>query len=238
MDSIRQLPLDRPLTKQDLLTEEFLMEKNADLEMFFTPHNEYINREARIVVVGITPGWTQMKAAFEQAVSSLNEGASLEKIAKSAKMAASFSGTMRINLIEMLDQCGIARVINCHSTEMLFSKKRHLLHTTSTIKYPVFFHNQNYNGYRPRIESSTLLTKYAYEVFPRELAELKQDILIIPLGKTVEQIIRTVITEEKLNGYILSGFPHPSGANGHRKKQFEENLGQLKQSVKKWSEKF
>lgn len=51
-----------------------------------------------------------------------------------------------------------------------------------------------------------------------------QNALIISLGKTVEEVLEFMISE----GFIkkeqcLLGFPHPSGANGHRKKQFDEN---------------
>ncbi|WP_233523064.1 hypothetical protein [Peribacillus saganii] len=237
IEKIRQLPRDRQLTKKDLLTKEFLLEKIDDMEMFFAPHNEYINREARIVIVGITPGWTQMKEAFEQAALSIHLGESLEQMAKSAKMAASFSGAMRTNLIAMLDQCGVACALHLESSESLFSKERDLLHTTSLIKYPVFSQSQNYSGYHPRIESSPLLNNYAYEVFPQEMEEMNHDILIIPLGRSVEQIVQTLISEDKLKGFILAGFPHPSGANGHRKKQFQEGLDKFKRVVENWSEK-
>jgi hypothetical protein len=54
----------------------------------------------------------------------------------------------------------------------------------------------------------------------QELGILSQA-LIIPLGKTVEEMLQLLVSEDKLDDHrCLWGFPHPSGANGHRFKQF------------------
>ncbi|MEK3888838.1 hypothetical protein [Bacillus sp. FSL K6-3431] len=71
--------------------------------MYYAPHNEYINCDAKIVIVGITPGWTQMKAAFQQAKICIQQNATLIQLMKGSKGAAGFAGTMRQNLIEILD---------------------------------------------------------------------------------------------------------------------------------------
>ncbi|CAH0344101.1 hypothetical protein [Bacillus sp. CECT 9360] len=232
--SIAGLPYNTNLTKQQLLSKQFLIEQHGDLTMYFSPHNEYVNREARIVIVGITPGWTQMKTAFEQAVRSMRRGKSPETLFKEAKTAASFSGAMRTHLISMLTECGVARALQLENAEALFHEKRDLLHTTSIIKYPVFYHHKNYTGHQPKVDQSSLLRHYAYEVFPKEIEELHHSPLIIPLGKSVEQVIRTLIDDRKLSGLTcLFGFPHPSGANGHRKKQFSNQLGSMKSIIDK-----
>lgn len=65
---------------------------------------------------------------------------------------------------------------------------------------------------------------------------MQQSALLIPLGKTVEQVFHKLFREGKLaNHYCLFGFPHPSGANGHRKKQFLEQKNSLIASVKEWA---
>lgn len=54
------------------------------------------------------------------------------------------------------------------------------------------------------------------------------NVLIIPLGKAVEEVLELMISEELIKKeQCLLGFPHPSGANGHRKKQFEANKENL-----------
>ncbi|MCP6646379.1 hypothetical protein NL493_29975, partial [Klebsiella pneumoniae] len=48
--------------------------------------------------------------------------------------------------------------------------------------------------------------------------------VIIPTGKAVSEVLRYLVDEKKISHKtILFDFPHPSGANGHRKKQYEEN---------------
>ncbi|PGT82428.1 MULTISPECIES: uracil-DNA glycosylase family protein [Bacillaceae] len=240
---IQSSNLIKPLKKQDLLTTSFLIDHDRDneLTMYYSPHNEYINHQAKIVIIGITPGWTQMKAAFEQVIDCLpiSESSTLEQTLKKAKIAASFSGAMRKNLINMLDHCGIQNVFQIKSSSYLFSKNRDFLHTTSIIKYPVFYQGRNYTGHRPKINHSSLLTSYAYEMFPKELSQIKAPALVIPLGKMVEEVLKNLIKNNKLNDHIyLFNFPHPSGANGHRIKQFTENKQSFISTVLEWATLF
>lgn len=221
------------LNKQTLLTNSFLLDEEYNLHMYYAPHNEYINTEAKIIIIGITPGWNQMKTAYSRLVKSINEGEDLEKMLKSAKIAASFSGTMRKNLIVMLDKIGLAEALNIDSSSQLFSTYRPYLHTTSIIKYPVFYQGKNYTGHTPTIDQSKLLKRYAYEVFPNELAQITEPALVIPLGKATENVIRTVQSKNEQHTYLY-GFPHPSGANGHREKQFKQNQKQLENKIEIW----
>lgn len=143
LPAIQTLPTDRALTKQDLLTESFFMEKDGELDMYYAPHNEYINKEAEIIIVGITPGWSQMKTAFGQFTKSNAAGDNLGKSLKAAKLAAGFAGSMRTNLSHMLDQCDIPKILDIPDSSSLFGVSRHFLHTTSVIKYPVFLKGKN-----------------------------------------------------------------------------------------------
>lgn len=216
LPAIRTLGTERPFTKHDLLIESLLMEKDGDISMYYAPHNEYINTDAKIVIAGITPGWRQMKTAYEQFVKSLSLGEALETCLKETKEAAGFAGSMRKNLIGMLDECGIP------NSSDLFGTNRNFLHTTSIIKYPVFIKGKNYTGHQPPIDRSSLLRHYAYAEFPAELTHITPPSLIIPLGKTADHVISRLAKEDKLpNHTYLTGFPHPSGANGHRVRQLQ-----------------
>ncbi|PFR94888.1 uracil-DNA glycosylase family protein [Priestia megaterium] len=221
--------------KEQLLQKDFLIAQERELSMYYSPHNDYINPDAHIVIAGITPGWFQMKTAFKQCVSSLSHH-QLEQVLYETKKAASFSGTMRVNLIDMLDQCGIAKVMGINGAAELFASQRDLLHTTSVLKYPVFYKRKNYTGHQPPIERSALLSRYAFEVFPQELNEIKNPCLIVPLGKAVENVLRKLLLEPSLSRHTyLFGFPHPSGANGHRKRIFEEHLDEFTEIVEDWA---
>ena len=223
-------------TKEDIMTNDFLLGQEANLKMFYAPHNEFINKQAKIVIVGITPGWQQMKMAFMQFTKSLATHSSLDNCLYDAKVAARFSGTMRSNLIEMLDQCHLPSTLNVASSAHLFERNNLSLHTTSIIKYPVFIKEKNYTGHQPHAMDSPLLRHYIYRVFPEEMSNIRQPALVIPLGKAVEKLIFKLIEEQKLpNHHYVFGFPHPSGANGHRIKQFKQEKHQLRETINRWS---
>ena len=59
--------------------------------------------------------------------------------------------------------------------------------------------------------------------------------LIIPLGKNVNDVLVKLKAENKIkSNLILEGFPHPSGANGHRATQFNLNKIAMKKDIEKW----
>ena len=100
------------------------------------------------------------------------------------------------------------------------------MHTVSLIPYPVFVKKQNYTGHTPKLLKSDFLMKYIYENFINEIHKLDnfQDILLIPLGKAVEEVLCKLKDEGFIKeNQILRGFPHPSGANVNRLVQLEEN---------------
>lgn len=150
-----------------------------------------------------------------------------EEIKKECKRNSRFAGSMKRNLIEMLDELNLNKKLAIDSCSELFEAKDELLHTTSIIPYPVFINNKNYTGSNPKILDDEVLYSYTKKYFYKEVKKM-QNALIIPLGKAVEEVLEFMIDE----GFIkkeqcLFGFPHPSGANGHRKKQFVENKEKL-----------
>lgn len=216
------LPSGRSLNKEDLLTDVFLMAAEEKLEMFYAPHNEYVNNSAQIAIVGITPGWTQMKTAFEAARTALGEGVPDEEICRLAKRAAGFAGSMRSHLQDMLDRLGLPGYLHIPSSSALFKESADLLHTTSLLRYPVFKEKRNYTGTHPDILSSPLLGEQA--LTGCEELEGLREALIIPLGKAVERVLRRFAEQGRIpEEHVLWGFPHPSGANGHRHRQFAEH---------------
>lgn len=226
------------LEKKDLLKKEFLIASEDELEIYYAAHNEFIHTKANVLIVGITPGWNQMKIAYESVIKSLLLNKEKEELLRQAKVDAGFSGQMRLNLCHMLDEIGLAELFDLNSSTELFTTNHELLHTTSLIKYPTFYKGKNYTGHVPSIENSNLLSHYAYSAFPRELEKLENPLLIIPLGKAVEKVIRKLKDENKIKQHTcLYGFPHPSGANGHRKKQLSDNKEELREVIVKFDTK-
>ena len=101
--AILHLPDRDEWEKQDLLIPDFLMKREGDVEIYYAPHNEMVNAEAQVVILGITPGWTQMKLAYQAAKAGWRAGLSDKEVCMKAKEAARFAGTMRSHLVQMLD---------------------------------------------------------------------------------------------------------------------------------------
>jgi hypothetical protein len=139
---------------------------------------------------------------------------------------------MRGNLVRMLDELGLNELLGVSSSADLFGSASHLLHTTSAVRYPTFRGSRNYTGSQPPIMRSSFLMKFAREVLAPELSRL-QAAVFVPLGKSVASVLAILETEHLIpDGQTLYGFPHPSGANGHRRRQFEEAKSTLRRSLK------
>lgn len=233
-DKIKELPIKDKYSKEEILTNNFLIEKEKDIEIYYSPHNEYINSKAKVFIVGITPGFQQMSTAISAARKGFEDSDDIEKIRYKCKEAARFSGSLRNNLISMLDEIGLDKYLYINSSRQLFMEKDDLLHTVSLIPYAVFVKGKNYSGHTPRLIKSELLMKYVYENFVDELKKLDNagNILIVPLGRAVEEALGklcegNIISEKQ----ILAGFPHPSGANVNRIQQLEENKEKMKKII-------
>ncbi|HBI93035.1 MAG TPA: hypothetical protein DDY58_11785 [Terrisporobacter glycolicus] len=233
---IEKLPVKDKYTKEELLTEDFLIDKENNIEIYYAPHNEYINQKAKILIVGITPGFIQMNTAISTARKELENNNDIEDIQYKCKVSGRFSGSLRKNIISMLDEIKLNEALNLKSCRELFDKKYYLMHTVSLIPYPVFVKKQNYAGHTPKLLKSDFLMKYVYENFINEIHELDdfEDILIIPLGKAVEEVLCKLKDEKFIKeNQILMGFPHPSGANVNRLVQLEENKRSMIDFIKK-----
>lgn len=218
-EKIRKLP-NKP-GKGDLLINDFLLEKEGPIQIFYSPHNEYVNRNARVIILGITPGWTQMARAMMLAKIYLEENMPYNLILRRVNEEVRFYGSMRTYLLRMLNELQLPKYLGLSSVEELFKADSGKLHTTSLIKFPVFISGKNYNGHNPVLDRSPLLMKYVFETFKTDILSQNRP-FIIPLGKSVEHILNSLVKEGRLaDEQCLFGFPHPSGANGHRQKQFE-----------------
>lgn len=50
-DKIKKLPVKDKYNKNELLINDFLIDKKEDFEIYYSPHNEYINLDARVFIV-------------------------------------------------------------------------------------------------------------------------------------------------------------------------------------------
>lgn len=234
---IQSLPLQERYSKEELLIPELLIEKKDTIEIYYAPHNEYINPKAKVFIIGITPGFQQMSTAITAARKGLELGEEIEIIQYQCKAAGRFSGPLRKNIISMLDDIGLNTVLKIDSCSDLFAKKDYLLHTVSLIPYSVFVNKKNYSGHTPNLIKNEFLMNYVYENFIKEYGSLenKEQVLLIPLGKAVEEELARLEAEGRIGKHqILKGFPHPSGANVNRLTQFNENKLDMIKYINEW----
>ncbi len=231
---IAALPERGEFGKSDLLIPEFRLFKDKSLEIYYAPF-DFTNARARVAIVGITPGWTQMEMAFRHARSALKRGLASVNASQEAKKVASFAGPMRNNLVKMLDEIGLQRALGLESCISLFGNASEFLHTTSAIRYPTFVHGRNYTGHSPEILSHPILVRFVEHVLAPELGSMP-GALVIPLGKCVDTVLGSLVRAGALDAKAcLLGFPHPSGANGHRRAEFEQGRSMLSQTVCGWA---
>ena len=230
---ILSLPNRPRFAERDLKNPRFLLYRGEDVEIYYAPF-DYINTKAKVIIVGITPGWKQMQISFAVAKDGLQKGLSLSQVLANVKRKASFAGTMRRNLVEMLDGLGISAALGIPSTASLFDDHYDLLHATSVIRYPVFVKGRNYTGYTPSLHKTPVLYGYIRYVLAKELRMVRHA-LVVPLGTSVSEALQMLICEGLLERRrCLLGFPHPSGANGHRIRQYAERRKHLEGIVSAW----
>ncbi|MGH8501632.1 MAG: hypothetical protein ACREVE_04015 [Gammaproteobacteria bacterium] len=205
---------DRDISSAKPLPSALRIEAEDPLEVYYAPF-DYIHRDARLVIVGITPGRTQAVDAILTARRALLEGLSSEEAARQAKRSASFCGPMRANLVEMIDFIGLTKWLGLSAARELFELDSTLLHTTSAFRNPVFYRGVNYNC-QVKLRRSSMLQRTAREILGSELAALPKA-AIVPLGPAAEEAVLYAMRERHLDtSRVLAGMPHPSGANAER----------------------
>ena len=219
---LNQIKALKKINKFTIISKKFLINKENNFEIYYAPF-DYINPKAKIMIVGITPGIQQMEQSFKV----INEGKSL----KDVKDLSSFKGSMRTPLIKYLDELKVNNILKIKSCESLFNKDSKYLHSTSLIKYPVFYKGNNYTG-SANILKKEILLDFIEKNFLKELKTFKKSI-IVPLGNTVSSTIEYLDNKYKLKlTCFLKGFPHPSGANARKNIQFKKNKKNMKLTLK------
>ncbi|MGL5507142.1 MAG: hypothetical protein ACRDB0_04485, partial [Paraclostridium sp.] len=137
-DIIKKLPIKDKYDKGELLIDDLLLDRYENIEIYYAPHNEYLNPKAKIFIVGITPGFQQMSTAISTARKEIELDSSIKSIQYKCKVAGRFSGSLRKNIISMLDEIKLNDKLEISSCDELFKEKDYLIHTVSLIPYPVF----------------------------------------------------------------------------------------------------
>ncbi|TCS32919.1 hypothetical protein EDC30_11930 [Paucimonas lemoignei] len=192
----------------------FLLGQDRDLASYYIPF-DIVNAGAKVVLVGITPGFTQWKNAMQEAQKQLASGAPLDVAHAAAKQTGGFSGALRPNLIALLDSIGLHGLLKVTSCDSLFGSNYSLVQTTSILRHPIFVGGKNYSG-TPHMVKTPFLRHQILDHFAKEAAKMKNP-LYIPLGPKVSKGLAWLAAEGVIKSdRILDGLPHPSGANAER----------------------
>ena len=220
LNKIKALGLD-DLKKENILKSDLVIHSdNKGLDVVYAPF-EHINNKAKVVIVGITPGWTQLKNSYKYVIENENTDNNILKMR--AKRYASFSGTMRTRLIKWLDEIGVSNALGFDSCSIPFDNlDDETIHTSAVLRYPIFYKLNNYSGHNPKLLSNPYFIKQIENIFLPEMENFSSS-LIVPLGSAVQSVFN-YIEEEKMKNfkYILSGFPHPSSLNVGSDKTFKK----------------
>jgi hypothetical protein len=214
----RFAPVIRSLSAAELdgspsLNAKLRLAQDGEIEVCYAPV-EYINHQARLVIVGITPGRTQMLNALREARRQLDRGAAAAHVLQAAKQTGAFSGKLRPHLVGLLDCIGIHTWLGIRSSSELFGSAAHLVQTTSVLRNPVFVKGENYNG-TPNMTRHPLLRE--------QLAHFGEDVralpkaMFIPLGDKVTEALHFLVDKNLLDrSRVFDGLPHPSPQNIER----------------------
>lgn len=187
-----------------------LIDADGPVRVYYAPF-DHVNAKAKVALVGITPGPTQMVNANNTARRLLLGGASIAQALQGAKAAAAFSGEpMRSNLILQLDHWGVAEWLGIADASQLFSTAAHLVHTTSLLRYPVFVDDADYRG-SPDMTRHPLLASQLRDHFVREVEALS-DAVFFGLGPQVRKVLDALVAMRVLSpDRVIGGMLHPSG---------------------------
>lgn len=212
-DAIRELDLasiDGPAA----IPGRFLLAREGRISMHYIPF-EHVNPIARIVIVGIAPGFVQWKNAMREAQRQLANKAPQAEVLRAARLTGAFSGAIRPNFVALLNAIGMQRWLGIDSCATLFDRDADLVQISAILRHPVFIDAKNYSG-TPGMVKLPFLREAVLRYFAPEAAQLP-DALYIPMGGSVAEGLDWLAREGVIRrDRILHGLPHPSGANAER----------------------
>ncbi len=218
------------LAEPKAMSPELFLWQDGRLSAFYAPW-DWVNKVARVMLVGITPGDYQATAGLREAQRCIRADLTNEETLQRANAVGSFSGRMRTNLVAMLDGIGLDDALGIESTARLFDTHHLLADHASAIDYPLFVNGQNYRGRSPSLIRHPALRSFVRACLGPRVA-MAPMALVIPLGSAATDAATLLVDEGLLDQErCLKGIPHPSGGNGHRVQQYTARRETLANSV-------
>lgn len=190
-----------------------LIARDGKLSVHYAPF-DHIETRARLVLVGMTPGHQQMRIALATARDALVAGAGETEASAQAKHAASFAGTMRNALSQMLDHIGLQSFLGVASCQEIWDTPG-AVHYTSAIRYPVFIDGKDYSD-SPKPLKTPVLRQFIETELATE-ARMLPNAVWLPLGDgATDALLHLVENGVLARERVFDGLPHPSPNNRER----------------------
>ena len=181
---------------------------NIDDKYVFEPTGfNYVNPKAEVVIVGITPGNSQLK------------GDRVGLSPREVKRMNAFAGGMRRNLIHMLDYIGVNQLLGIETCKSLWEEDFDRVEMTSLLKEATYELKKDGTKemfrHAEKIAKSEKLTKMLEEGFLEDCKSYNNAVLFVACGSGVYDVLKKLQSEKKIQGNVV-GIAHPSGANTGR----------------------
>jgi hypothetical protein len=232
----------RPKTfdRQTLTARRYVLAREGPYTVCYAPIGARPRTHDRLIFVGITPGFEQMQLAAKLFIS-LPPSKRHEGVAYSnaLRVRVAFGGPMRTILFEMLETVRLPQAFGVDCAADLFSAECKEVATTSALVFPTFRNGKNLGRVRAGQHVKIFDDMLESQLIPRLNAA--PDALIIALGSTAQVLVdRAILNHHTKNGKtidgrrVLTGFPHPSGNNGHRHQQLGERRNSLRRQIRRY----
>lgn len=221
------------LAEKDLERPELLLHSDKKIDVYFAPL-DHVAASAKVLLVGLSPSRAQMHTALTVVTEHLRAGEGPEESLAAVDITAGYAATTRANLVSMTDGIGLHSALGLESCATLFGRGSGLLSATHAIAHAVFVRTpgrpgRNYAG-TPPLDRHPLLSAFATQVLAAN-ARLAPDALVVPLGNAATVATRLAGLDPRR---VVAGFPHPSGANGHRLADFTSRQVEMRATVSRW----
>lgn len=209
---------------------EFELGRDGKNSLRYIPF-EHVNRDAKIVIVGITPGPNQRDLAYETAQRLLKVGRSENLILAEVKKHGAFGGPqMRPNLIKILKHFSFDRILGVDQVESLWGSNAKLMHATSVVPHAAFALQKGrdapFAGSFEDVWACDLFRECFLDCFVPSLGEIRPDAMYIGLGRCPEQALAWCVSHGHLRAdQVLGAFCHPSNTGGSTVKYFLREVG-------------
>ncbi|MCR4347254.1 MAG: hypothetical protein NUV55_08665 [Sulfuricaulis sp.] len=191
----------------------YLLDSEREAEVYYVPFEE-VNIDAKLVLVGITPGPTQMNTAHRVAGVALRGSLPAAGVLRKAKQTAAFDG-MRPRINEMLDHFMIPQKLGLNSAASLWGSNYDFFHPTSIIPNAAFKAGKYFNGPFNDVLSRTIFRREFENGFVTTFAQLAKKPFVIAMGPVVDEAMKWCIANGAVAASQYLGYlPHPSGNAG------------------------